>query len=83
MIIINQTTAQPSVFHRTKFGVIFTLYALLANIRQARTWVHCAEEEIKYEMSVMRNSIKNVNYTAVSFYLCKYALLPLFGANYN
>ena len=59
--IINQPTAQSSVFHWTKFGVNFTLYSLLANTLQqrVRTWVHCAEEEIEYEMSVMWNSIKN------------------------
>ena len=50
---MNKLTAQPSVFHRTKFGVVFTLFVLIANIRQARTWVHCAEEEIKYELSVI------------------------------
>ena len=55
LVIINQPTAQPSVFHGTKFGVIFTLYSVLANTLQQQvwTWVHCAEEEIKYEMPVM------------------------------
>ena len=85
IVIINQPTAQPSVFHRTKFGVIFTLYSLLANTlqQQVRTWVHCAEEEIKYEMSVMWNSIKNETTQQYRSYLCKYVCLALFGANYN
>ena len=84
-VIINQPTAQPSVFHRTKFGVIFTLYSLLANTlqQQVRIWVHCAEEEIKYEMSVMWNSIKKETTQQYCSYLCKYVCLVLFGANYN
>ena len=85
IVIINQPTAQPSVFHRTKFGVVFTLYSLLANTlqQQVRTWVHWAEEEIKYEMSVVWNSIKNETTQQYRSYLCKYVCLALFGANYN